>query len=140
MQLHNLKPNTASRKKKRIGRGGKRGTYSGRGQKGQSARSGHNIPSPSHELIMRIPKLRGVKNKPVRPKSIIINVGDLERVVQGNLVNHQELIKKGIIANRHEPVKILGGGIVKKSFEVHGLKVSASARVKIESAGGKISA
>jgi len=64
MQLHELQPTFPNKDRKRIGRGGKRGTTSGRGQKGQSSRAGHRIRPAERDFIQRLPKLRGVKNKP----------------------------------------------------------------------------
>ena len=63
MQLHNLKPSNKSGDTKRIGRGGKRGTFSGRGVKGQRARAGHKIRPGHRDQIQQIPKLRGSKNQ-----------------------------------------------------------------------------
>lgn len=63
MQLHQLQPLYKLKDKKRIGRGGKRGTYSGRGQKGQKARAGHKIRPALRDLIQRLPKLRGIGNR-----------------------------------------------------------------------------
>ncbi|MEK9186632.1 MAG: uL15 family ribosomal protein, partial [Patescibacteria group bacterium] len=64
MQLHQLKPRHRQYPKTRVGRGGKRGTTSGRGQKGQKSRSGHRIRPAERDYIQRLPKLRGLKNKP----------------------------------------------------------------------------
>lgn len=64
MQLHELQPNHGYADRKRIGRGGKRGNTSGRGQKGQKSRAGRRIRPAERDLIQRLPKLRGVKNKP----------------------------------------------------------------------------
>jgi large subunit ribosomal protein L15 len=64
MQLHELKPFHPNKKQRRVGRGGKRGTTSGRGTKGQKARAGHRIRPAERDLIQRLPKLRGFKNKP----------------------------------------------------------------------------
>lgn len=64
MELHDLRPLHANETKKRIGRGGKRGTTAGRGTKGQKARSGHVIRPAERDLIQRLPKLRGYANKP----------------------------------------------------------------------------
>ncbi|RMD60235.1 ribosomal protein L15 family protein, partial [Candidatus Parcubacteria bacterium] len=80
MQLHELQPATRRKKKKRVGRGGKRGTYSGRGMKGQKARAGRKIRPASRDLILRIPKRRGVKNKPLGEKPVVINLADLAKV------------------------------------------------------------
>jgi len=66
MQLHELKPRTVSKSKKRIGRGGKRGTYSGKGIKGQKSRAGRKIRPAIRDLKQRTPKLRGAKNQAVR--------------------------------------------------------------------------
>lgn len=63
MQLHQLKPDHSGMSKKRVGRGGKRGTFSGKGTKGQHARAGHRIRPAERDFIQRLPKLRGVGNK-----------------------------------------------------------------------------
>ena len=130
MQLHNLK-NPLKRKIKRVGRGGKRGTTSGRGQKGQRARAGHRIRPAERDLLMRLPKLRGVKNKSRTLSSRVINVGDLARHAEGGAVNPDVLLKKNFIKDRWEQVKILGGGELKTVLNVSGIRVSASARAKI---------
>ena len=62
MQLHTLQATHKSKSKKRVGRGGKRGTYSGKGVKGQSSRAGHKIRPGTRDLIQQIPKLRGARN------------------------------------------------------------------------------
>ncbi|MFH1188555.1 MAG: hypothetical protein V1652_01780 [bacterium] len=64
MQLHELQSLHCNKKEKRVGRGGKRGTYSGRGVKGQSSRAGHRIRPAERDLIQSMPKLRGFANKP----------------------------------------------------------------------------
>ena len=64
MQLHELKPVYKTLRKKRVGRGGKRGTYSGRGQKGQGARAGRKIRPAERDFIQRLPKLRCIGNRP----------------------------------------------------------------------------
>jgi len=137
MQLHNLK-NPLKRKIKRIGRGGGRGTTSGRGQKGQRARAGHRIRPAERDLLMRLPKLRGVKNKPRLLPARILNVGDLARFAEGKALNRETLLKKGFIGDRRERVKILGGGELKSAFNVSGIPVSLSAKAKIEKAGGTV--
>lgn len=129
MQLHDLRPQHPGKNKSpRVGRGGKRGTYSGRGQKGQRARAGHRIRPAERDYIQRLPKLRGYKNRSL-VKNRVINVGDLEKRISGDLVNPQTL---------PEVNKILGRGEVKKAFTVEKIKVSASAKQKIEAAGGQI--
>ncbi|PIS13477.1 MAG: hypothetical protein COT67_01505 [Candidatus Tagabacteria bacterium CG09_land_8_20_14_0_10_41_14] len=66
MQLHQLKPSTKNKDKKRIGRGGKRGTYSGRGLKGQKSRAGRKLRPQLRDIIKRLPKKRGYRFKPVK--------------------------------------------------------------------------
>ncbi len=127
MQSNNL--NSIRKKSKRVGRGGKRGTYSGRGSKGQTARAGRRIRPAIRDLLIRTPKLRGYKNKPIKRKLPVINVGDLEKMVPGNIVNKESL---------SGAYKILGNGEVKRALTVQGLPVSKSAKAKIEKAGGKV--
>lgn len=138
MQLHELKSKFKKKNKKRVGRGGKRGTTSGKGQKGQKSRAGHRIKPAQRELIQRLPKLRGTKNKPLKEKPAVINVEDLDREIEGGSVNREILIKAGMIRKSDKKIKILGNGEVKKSFQIEGLAVSENARKKIESAGGRV--
>lgn len=128
MQLHDLKLNFKYSRKKRVGRGGKRGSYSGRGVKGQGARAGHRKRPADRDLLIRTPKLRGYRNKPFSREFLALNVGDLENRIKGSLINLET-------AGR---VKILGSGSVKKAFTVQGLKVSKGAKEKIEKAGGTV--
>ncbi|MCP6720392.1 MAG: 50S ribosomal protein L15 [Patescibacteria group bacterium] len=137
MQIHQLK-SLNKRKTKRIGRGGKRGTYSGRGQKGQKSRSGHRIRPAERDLFSKLPKLRGVKNKSLRLKPVVINVGDLEKILDNNSLNKKILIEKGIVKRMSREVKLTGNGEVKKAFTIEDVKVSKTAREKIEKAGGTI--
>lgn len=134
MQLHQLKPTSKSKKKKRIGRGGKRGTYSGRGIKGQKARAGRKIRPEIRDFIKKIPKKRGYKFKP-RPKPEIINLKDLEKhYKEGETVSPETLFKKGLISPlkskrgkiKNVEVKILGKGKLTKKLEVEDCKLSKS--------------
>lgn len=129
MQLHELKQNH-SRKypKPRVGRGGKRGTTSGRGTKGQKARAGHRIRPAERELIQRLPKLRGRKNIRPKLKPRVINVGDLEKIIKGDIIDGKILPK----------TKILGDGEIKKAYQVKNVPISQSAKKKIEAAGGAV--
>ncbi|MBI4993424.1 50S ribosomal protein L15 [Candidatus Wolfebacteria bacterium] len=138
MQLHELKTKFKKRDKKRVGRGGKRGTTSGRGTKGQKSRSGHRIRPAQRDLIQRLPKLRGFQNKSLVDKSLTINLGDLDKKIKGNLVDINALIEAGLIKKSVKKVKILNNGDLKRALEIKGLKISAGAKKKIESAGGKI--
>ena len=137
MQLHQLKPVHKLKKKKRIGRGGKRGTYSGRGQKGQKSRAGAKIRPAVRDLIMRIPKLRGVKNRSIKAKPLILNVDELEKLGK-DLINKDFFLKAGLIKRHSDRIKVLGRGNLKKAFQIEGLEISDTAREKIEKAGGKV--
>ncbi|MDZ7780415.1 MAG: 50S ribosomal protein L15 [Gemmatimonadota bacterium] len=141
-ELHDLSPSTGSRHaRKRIGRGPGSGTgkTSGRGQKGQNARSGANT-HPRFEggqmpLIRRIPK-RGFHN-PLRKAYQAVNVRDLARL-EGD-VTPEALSDAGLIGSAKLPVKILGTGEIEKALNVSAHAFSASARTKIEAAGGSVS-
>ncbi len=139
MQLHQLRPKTRLKKEKRIGRGGKRGSYSGRGIKGQKSRSGHRIRPAERDLIRRLPKLRGFNFKPLKAIVAVINVGDLDEKAKNTILDRQSLVRDGLIRGNVKRVKILGDGNVKRAFEIKGLATSAEARKKIEAAGGKVS-
>lgn len=139
MQLHELKPNFKNKRKKRVGRGGKRGTYSGRGIKGQKARAGRKIPSREKEMITRFPKLKGTGNVTVKKPRKIFSLDQLERIAEKGVVNKDILMKKGFIKKTAEDVKILGDGEVSNKFKVEGIETSKSAKEKIEKAGGKVS-
>lgn len=138
MQLHTISPKIKARERKRVGRGGKRGTYSGRGQKGQGSRAGHRIRPAERDLIMRIPKLRGIKHRAISERATIISVGELEKRIKGNEVTKAAFLDCGLIKEISKPVKILGGGEVHRAFNVKGIQISESAKKKIESAGGSV--
>ncbi len=138
MQLHQLQPTIKSKNKKRIGRGGKRGTYSGKGQKGQKARAGHRIRPAERDLIQRLPKLRGYKFKPLKRKPAVLNLSDLEKKIKGDIINKETLFQAGLIKKTDKNIKILANGEIKKPFKIEGIKISESAKKKIESAGGSV--
>jgi len=138
MQLHQLKPTTKSRKRKRVGRGGKRGTYSGRGMKGQKSRAGHRIRPAERDLIQRLPKLRGFKFKSLKSKPVVINLSDLEKKLKDNIINRQTLLEAGLVKKSDKQIKILGEGEVKRAFQIEKLEISQNAKKKIEAAGGQV--
>lgn len=144
MQLHELKPATKRSYRKRVGRGGSRGKTSGRGTKGQKARAGHRIMPAIREQLKKLPKLRGYKQKSIQQKSFVINVSALENVFSaGETVTPAVLIERGIVRARKTAtptIKILGDGELTKKLTLSGLIVSASARAKIEKAGGSVAA
>jgi len=142
MQLHQLRPKHKLKKRKRVGRGGKHGSYSGKGIKGQKSRSGARFQPIIRQIIKRYPKLRGYKFKGFKSKEVVLNIGILEKKFEsGEKVSPQTLIEKKIIRKikgRIPKVKILGEGDIKKTLFIEGLKFSKSAKEKIEKAGGQI--
>ena len=143
MQLQEIKPIHKRKKQKRIGRGGKRGTYSGRGIKGQRTRAGRKMAPPIRELIKKYPKLRGYRFKSRKEKPAIINIKDLEKVFKkGDLISPQVLIEKRLIRKikgRVPEIKILGQGNLTKKLTIKGCQSSEKAREKIKKAGGRVS-
>lgn len=142
MQLHEIQPKRKLKKRKRVGRGGKRGTYSGKGVKGQNSRAGRKFQPAIRELIKRYPKLRGYRFHAITPKPAIINVGILDNKFQsGEAVNPQALLEKRIIRKiegRTPKVKILGEGKITKALTIENCLVSKQAKEKIETANGTI--
>lgn len=130
MQLHHISPTHAGRVAKRIGRGGKRGSYSGKGIKGQSARAGAKKRPEERELLKKIPKLRGYRFKSFRPQPATINIDDIARKFkEGDLVTPETLVKAGLVNRRkgHLPkVKILGRGEAKAKFMFKDVLMSKS--------------
>lgn len=139
MQLHQLKGQSL-RRKKRIGRGGKRGSYSGRGVKGQKSRAGRRIRPAERDLIQRLPKLRGFANKPKSDKAKIFNLGDLAKYVKTHSENGKVLVidktflkEVGILPIHYRgEVKILGDGAIPTRVKFQGLKLSKSAKMKVD--------
>jgi large subunit ribosomal protein L15 len=149
LSLNTLKPASARRDRKRVGRGmgSGKGRYSGRGIKGQKARSGSNKMRPGFEggqnpIYMRLGKQRGPYSKdampmgPHRTKVQAVNVRDLERL-DGD-VTPETLKEAGLIRSTRIDVKILGHGDLSKKVTVSAHLFSKSAREKIEGAGGSI--
>lgn len=145
MQLHDLKPNAGSNKRrKRVGRGNGsgKGTYSGRGLNGQGSRAGGTkgagFEGGQTPLAMRLPKLPGFVS-PRRIEYTPINVSTLEARFENDAVIDGAALKAARLTKyEDEPVKILGDGELTKKFIVKADKVSASAKAKIEAAGGKV--
>ncbi|MFT8705029.1 MAG: 50S ribosomal protein L15 [Bifidobacterium sp.] len=142
IQMHDLRPAAGAKKNKtRVGRGeGSKGKTSGRGTKGTKARyqvrpgfEGGQLP-----LYMRLPKLRGFKN-PFKKQFQVVNVGALaELFPKGGDVTVEALVNKGAVRPGY-PVKVLGDGDISAALTIKGVKVSASAKTKIETAGGSVS-
>jgi large subunit ribosomal protein L15 len=148
--LHNLKPNPGSRhRKKRIGRGegSGMGKTSGRGQKGAGSRAGSkrkvNLEGGQNPIHMRMRKLRGPHMKKSMPfeqygrtHTQPVNLSDLDRFDDGAEVTPDSLRAKNLATRKDVPVKVLGRGEISKKLTVHAHGFSASAREKIEAAGG----
>lgn len=145
MQLNDLRPAEGAKKaRKRIGRGNAsgHGTTAGRGTKGQLSRSGGGkgagFEGGQQPLAMRLPKLPGFTNRN-RVEYTPVNVSRLEeKFADGDTVDTASLIAAGIIKREYELVKVLGNGEITKKLTVKVDKVSASAKAKIEAAGGKV--
>ena len=143
MKLHDLRPDPGAKKeRKRVGRGtgSGHGKTSGRGTKGQGARSGGGV-RPWFEggqlpLVRRFPFKRGFKNRS-RVEYAEINLDRLERFTPGTEVTLQSLVDRGLLRDLEQPVVILGRGELTRNLIVHAHRFSESARQKIESAGGQ---
>lgn len=143
MKLHELKPAAGSRKERnRVGRGigSGNGKTSGKGHKGQNARSGGGV-RPGFEggqnpLFRRLPK-RGFTNVN-RKEYAIVNVETLNRFEDGAEVTAALLLETGVVSNEKAGIKILGNGELTKKLTVKAHKFSASAKEAIEKAGGSI--
>lgn len=142
MRLHTLKPRPGAkhpRKRLGIGRASGHGKTSGRGGKGQTARSGGSIrigfEGGQMPLIRRMPK-RGFNNARFGTRYLPVNVGDLNRFPEGSRVEESDLRKAGLVNGRADGIKILGGGELSHKLTVCAHAFSASAKKKIESVGG----
>ena len=140
MQLNELKRKTTNKAPKRVGRGGGRGKTSGRGTKGQKARSGHRIRPDVREKLKKLPKLRGYAFNSIELKPAVVNLSSLESMfAAGDTVSAVTLKERGLIRGRKgvaTEVKILGTGELTKKLIFVGCTASASAKEKIEKAGG----
>jgi large subunit ribosomal protein L15 len=139
IKLHDLRPAPGSKTARtRVGRGdGSKGKTAGRGTKGTKARK--NVPvtfeGGQMPIHMRLPKLRGFKNR-FRTEYEIVNVGDISRLFpQGGAIGVDELVAKGAV-RKNSLVKVLGDGELSVKVEVSAHKFSGSAREKITAAGG----
>lgn len=144
MKQHELRPAPGSRhKRKRIGRGdgSGHGTTSGRGTKGQKARSGGKV-HPLFEggqtpMVKRLPHKRGFTNI-FRTRYAVVNLSDLAGFSANSEVTPERLVAAGLVKSLKEPIKILGDGEVDLPLAVKASKFSKAARRKIEAAGGTV--
>ncbi len=143
MKIHTLAPSKGSTKRtKRVGRGAGsgHGKTATKGHKGQKARSG-GTKGPAFEggqtpLQRRLPK-RGFKNIPFKKEYAIVNLNDLSRLGEVDLITPEVLLQGNVIKNVKDGVKILGEGSLPKAVTVKAHAFSASAQAKITAAGGK---
>jgi large subunit ribosomal protein L15 len=151
LNLSNLAPAQEREDRKRVGRGpgSGKGRYSGRGIKGQKSRAGSHKMRAGFEggqmpIYMRIGKSRGATSKdampigPFRTETVPVNLRDLDRFDDGAEVTPESLVEKRILKNTKIDVKLLGMGDVTKKLTVRVHAISASAREKIEKAGGTV--
>lgn len=145
MKLHDIKPNPgAKHRRRRVGNGESSGLGKtcGKGHKGQKSRSGASI-RPNFEggqmpIFRRLPK-KGFNNAQFKTKFAIVNLRDLEdKYGDGDTVNEETLRSHGLVKGIYDAIKLLGSGDISKKLTVEVEKVSASAREKLEKAGGKI--
>ncbi|HUT67338.1 MAG TPA: 50S ribosomal protein L15 [Dehalococcoidales bacterium] len=144
VKQNNIAPAPGSRRaSKRVGRGdgSGHGTYSGRGCKGQKSRAGYKM-RPGFEggqlpLIKRLPRKRGFTNI-FRTEYSTVKVGALNAFDAGSEVTPEQMLAAGIVKSLKNPIKILGDGDIDRSLKVRAHKFSASAKAKIEAAGGTV--
>lgn len=140
MELNNLEK--VVKRRKRIGRGGSRGGTSGRGSKGQNARSGGGVRTlfegGQMPLFRRLPK-RGFSNKRFATTYMIVNLGSIEKsFAAGDTVDYETLLAKGLIKKtRGALLKVLGGGELTKAFKVYAHVFSGSAAEAIQKHKGE---
>ncbi len=143
MRLHELKPAAGSRRaRKRIGRGisAGQGKTSGKGQKGQFARTPglrHGFEGGQMPLAQRLPKLRGFHNR-FKKDYAVVNVSKLSRFETGSVVDPDALRAAGLVGPSRHGVKVLGAGRLKVRVTLRVHRVSAGARQAVERAGGSV--
>lgn len=156
MQLHQLQSKTKRKHSKRIGRGGKRGTTSGKGTKGQRSRTGASIKpgfrGGDNRMWQAFPKRRGSSSKPGNSsphpkhrfyqlrhgKPAVLNLSVFNKFSNGEVITPELVLQKGLVDTIDNGVKILGDGNLIKKLEFKDFMISSSAKDKIEKAGSKI--
>ena len=134
MQIHQIKPKHKLKKKKRVGRGGKRGTYSGKGIKGQKSRAGRKMVPVIRELIKKYPKLRAYRAQNRAKDVAVVNLKDLDKNFKDSeIVNPKALLEKKLIRRikgRTPKVKILGKGELSKKLIIEDCEMSENVKEK----------
>ena len=148
MRVNELEPDPgAVTRRKRVGRGhaAGQGKTCGRGQKGQKARgqSKRGFEGGQNPIYKRVPKLRGQSNKAMntgifRKRMAIVNVGQLEEWEDGATITPRILLERGFVRDLADGLKVLGQGDLSKKLTVSAHAFSASAKAKVEAAGGRV--
>lgn len=147
MQINNITKNKSNRTSIKVGRGGKRGKTSGKGHKGQNARTGNSNRTQMRDIIKKFPKLRGAgangnKNKAIIKSYFAVNLSQIDSAFTAKeMVTPTSLLEKGLVEKvrgRVPEIKILGNGEISVKVDVRDCKFSKSAAEKIEKAGGSI--
>ena len=149
MQIHELQPQNKPKTSKRVARGGKRGTYAGRGSKGQKSRSGSGgkniVEKGRSSWVKRFPKLGGFTSTYLR--NLVVKTSELESHFEsGAVISIAALVSAGLAKNskrgksgKMQNVKVLYDTPVTKKFTIEGCRVSKTAKMAIEKAGGAVS-
>jgi len=147
LATNTVKPNDGSRQtSKRLGRGNGsgKGTFSGRGCKGQNARSGGGVPDwfewGQTPLFRRMPKLKGFSNALFTKKYNVLNLSDIQKIADAGVteISSEVLLEKGILKRKNRALKILGNGEISAKVTITAEKASKTAVAAVEKAGGKI--
>ena len=159
MHLSQLQPSTFRKSKKRVGRGGKRGTFSGGGTKGQKSRAGASVRpgfrGGDNRIWQLFPKQRGAKKKPggsgnnvphrkhrffqlKHKKPTVFNLGFFNQFTGQEVIDKKLMIEKGFISNSRTRIKVLGDGELKRKIDFDGFEFSKSAKNKVFKFGGTI--
>jgi large subunit ribosomal protein L15 len=140
--LNTLKRKNPNRKHRQVGRGGKRGTTSGKGTKGQKSRSGHRMRPELRDIIKKLPKLRGYRFKQLTLRPAVVNLATLEanfkanETITVNTLASKKIVRK--VSGKFPVVKVLGQGQITKALNLKGLTVSVVAKEAIAKAGGTV--
>lgn len=144
MQAHEVRSTTKRKDRKRVGRGNGsgKGTYSGKGMKGQNARAGGGVrvgfEGGQNPQIKGLPMMRGFTNQ-FRTEYQVVNVARLQELPESVTdVTPEVLAAMRLVRHSDRPIKVLGNGDLSRKLTVNSMKVTGSARAKIEAAGGKV--
>lgn len=142
MQIHQIKRKTPNKNKKIVGRGGKRGTTSGKGTKGQCARSGRKLRPEFRDIIKKIPKLRGYRFASIKSETAPVSISAIaKKFNDGDMVNPKNLLSFGLIElykGRMPKIKILGKTEIGKKLNFENCLVSDSVKQAVIKAGGSV--